>query len=136
MRTDRFHWVAVDPPAELVRTQMMECHFRFIHQMPLSLLNVISSWLHVHELNCCKHSKKHYFFIPAPCTVTLNLDGSLWISLFHPVRALTPGQVTDNITNTSKCVIEHIKSHIPLYKLNDVMLQCDFFFKLQSTVNV
>lgn len=58
MRTARFHWVAVDPPAELARTQMMECHFRFIHQMPLSLLNVISSWLHVHELNRCKHKKK------------------------------------------------------------------------------
>ncbi|XP_033987507.1 mitochondrial tRNA-specific 2-thiouridylase 1 isoform X2 [Trematomus bernacchii] len=35
MRTDRFHWVTVEPPAELVKTQMMECHFRFIHQMPL-----------------------------------------------------------------------------------------------------
>ncbi|XP_056878080.1 mitochondrial tRNA-specific 2-thiouridylase 1 isoform X1 [Takifugu flavidus] len=63
LRTDRFHWVAVDPPPELARTQMMECHFRFIHQMPLT-----------------------------PCTVTLNLDGSVWISLSHSVRALTPGQ--------------------------------------------
>ncbi|XP_008291021.1 mitochondrial tRNA-specific 2-thiouridylase 1 isoform X2 [Stegastes partitus] len=35
MRTDRFHWLSVDPPPELVRTQMLECHFRFIHQMPL-----------------------------------------------------------------------------------------------------
>ncbi|XP_014863209.1 PREDICTED: mitochondrial tRNA-specific 2-thiouridylase 1 isoform X2 [Poecilia mexicana] len=35
VRTDRFHWIASDPPAELVRTQMMECHFRFIHQMAL-----------------------------------------------------------------------------------------------------
>lgn len=42
---------------------MMECHFRFIHQMPL-----------------------------IPCTVTLNMDGSVWISLSQPVRALTPGQ--------------------------------------------
>ncbi|KAK2883177.1 mitochondrial tRNA-specific 2-thiouridylase 1 isoform X1 [Channa argus] len=63
LRTDRFHWIAVDPPPELVRTQMMECHFRFIHQMPLT-----------------------------PCTVTLNMDGSVWISLSQPVRALTPGQ--------------------------------------------
>lgn len=63
MRTDRFHWVAIDPPPELARTQMMECHFRFIHQMPL-----------------------------VPCTVTLNLDGSLWICLTQPVRALTAGQ--------------------------------------------
>lgn len=36
MRTDRFHWVAGDPPVELASTQMMDCHFRFIHQMPLS----------------------------------------------------------------------------------------------------
>lgn len=63
VRTDRFHWLAVDPPPELVRTQMMECHFRFIHQMPL-----------------------------VPCTVTLNMDGTVWISLSQPVRALTPGQ--------------------------------------------
>uniref|UniRef100_A0A4W6E3Y9 Mitochondrial tRNA-specific 2-thiouridylase 1 n=1 Tax=Lates calcarifer TaxID=8187 RepID=A0A4W6E3Y9_LATCA len=63
MRTDRFHWLAVDPPPELARTQMMECHFRFIHQMPL-----------------------------VPCTVTLNMDGSVWISLQQPSRALTPGQ--------------------------------------------
>ena len=35
VRTDRFHWVTVDPPPELTRTQMLECHFRFIHQMPL-----------------------------------------------------------------------------------------------------
>lgn len=63
VRTDRFHWVTVDPPSELVKTQMMECHFRFIHQMQLT-----------------------------PCTVTLNLDGSVWISLSQPVRALTPGQ--------------------------------------------
>uniref|UniRef100_A0A3Q1J7R5 Mitochondrial tRNA-specific 2-thiouridylase 1 n=1 Tax=Anabas testudineus TaxID=64144 RepID=A0A3Q1J7R5_ANATE len=63
VRTDRFHWIAVDPPPELVRTQMMECHFRFIHQMPLT-----------------------------PCTVTLNMDGTVWISLYHQIRALTPGQ--------------------------------------------
>uniref|UniRef100_A0A1A7WLL0 Mitochondrial tRNA-specific 2-thiouridylase 1 n=1 Tax=Iconisemion striatum TaxID=60296 RepID=A0A1A7WLL0_9TELE len=63
VRTDRFHWIAVDPPPDLARTQMLECHFRFLHQMPL-----------------------------IPCTVTLNLDGSVWISLSQPVRALTPGQ--------------------------------------------
>lgn len=42
IRTDRFHWVTVDPPPELARTKMMECHFRFIHQMPLSELRVVS----------------------------------------------------------------------------------------------
>ncbi|XP_029019758.1 mitochondrial tRNA-specific 2-thiouridylase 1 isoform X2 [Betta splendens] len=63
MRTDRFHWITGDPHPELVRNQMMECHFRFIHQKPL-----------------------------VPCTVTLNMDGSVWISLSQPLRALTPGQ--------------------------------------------
>uniref|UniRef100_A0A8D0B197 Mitochondrial tRNA-specific 2-thiouridylase 1 n=1 Tax=Sander lucioperca TaxID=283035 RepID=A0A8D0B197_SANLU len=63
VRTERFHWVTVDPPPELVKTHMMECHFRFIHQMPLT-----------------------------PCTVTLNMNGSVWISLSQPIRALTPGQ--------------------------------------------
>uniref|UniRef100_A0A672P0L4 Mitochondrial tRNA-specific 2-thiouridylase 1 n=1 Tax=Sinocyclocheilus grahami TaxID=75366 RepID=A0A672P0L4_SINGR len=63
MQTDRFHWIAEDPPVELVRTQMMECLFRFINRMPLT-----------------------------PCTVTLNLDGSVWVMLKEPIRALTPGQ--------------------------------------------
>ncbi|KAG7454403.1 hypothetical protein MATL_G00259390 [Megalops atlanticus] len=63
IRTDRFHWIAEEPPAELVRSSMMECHFRFLHQMPLT-----------------------------PCTVTLNADGSVWITMIQPVRALTPGQ--------------------------------------------
>uniref|UniRef100_A0A6Q2YZA1 Mitochondrial tRNA-specific 2-thiouridylase 1 n=1 Tax=Esox lucius TaxID=8010 RepID=A0A6Q2YZA1_ESOLU len=35
LRTDRFHWITEDPPTELIQTKMMECHFRFIHQMPL-----------------------------------------------------------------------------------------------------
>uniref|UniRef100_A0A3P9LWL8 Mitochondrial tRNA-specific 2-thiouridylase 1 n=1 Tax=Oryzias latipes TaxID=8090 RepID=A0A3P9LWL8_ORYLA len=63
LRTDRFHWVTRDPPPDLARSQMLECHFRFIHQMAL-----------------------------VPCSVTLNMDGSVWISLSRPVRALTPGQ--------------------------------------------
>ncbi|XP_016371064.1 mitochondrial tRNA-specific 2-thiouridylase 1 [Sinocyclocheilus rhinocerous] len=63
IQTDRFHWIAEDPPVELVRTQMMECLFRFINRMPLT-----------------------------PCTVTLNLDGSMWVMLKEPIRALTPGQ--------------------------------------------
>lgn len=63
VRTERFHWLAVDPPLELVRTQMMECDFRFMHQMALT-----------------------------PCTVTLNMDGSVWIMISKPIRALTPGQ--------------------------------------------
>ncbi|KAF7668287.1 hypothetical protein LDENG_00021530 [Lucifuga dentata] len=63
MQTERFHWIAVDPPPELAKTQMMECHFRFLHQMAL-----------------------------IPCTVTLNMDGTVWISLSQPLRALTPGQ--------------------------------------------
>ncbi|XP_073694419.1 mitochondrial tRNA-specific 2-thiouridylase 1 [Garra rufa] len=63
LQTDRFHWIAEDPPVELVRTQMMECHFRFNNRMLLT-----------------------------PCTVTLNLDGSVWVMLKEPIRALTPGQ--------------------------------------------
>uniref|UniRef100_A0A8C0Y6J2 Mitochondrial tRNA-specific 2-thiouridylase 1 n=1 Tax=Cyprinus carpio carpio TaxID=630221 RepID=A0A8C0Y6J2_CYPCA len=38
LQTDRFHWIAEDPPVELVRTQMMECHFCFNNRMPLSQL--------------------------------------------------------------------------------------------------
>ncbi|KAJ8245419.1 hypothetical protein GJAV_G00270530 [Gymnothorax javanicus] len=63
LRTDRFHWIAEEPPAQLVRCSMMECLFRFQHQMPLS-----------------------------PCTVTLNADGSVWVTMAQPIRALTPGQ--------------------------------------------
>ncbi|XP_066580035.1 mitochondrial tRNA-specific 2-thiouridylase 1 isoform X1 [Amia ocellicauda] len=63
LRTDRFHWIAEEPPVELVRNMMMECKFRFLHQMPL-----------------------------VPCTVTLNQDGSVWVTLAEPLRALTPGQ--------------------------------------------
>uniref|UniRef100_A0A8B9HQA2 Mitochondrial tRNA-specific 2-thiouridylase 1 n=1 Tax=Astyanax mexicanus TaxID=7994 RepID=A0A8B9HQA2_ASTMX len=63
LQTDRFHWIAEEPPAQLVQTQMMDCHFRFLHQMPLT-----------------------------PCTVTLNLDGTLWITIKMPLRAITTGQ--------------------------------------------
>ncbi|KAG7253958.1 hypothetical protein CRUP_017091 [Coryphaenoides rupestris] len=64
LQTDRFHWMSVDPPPALVRSHMMECHFRYIHQTPLT-----------------------------PCTVTLNMDGSVWITVHQPMRAITPGQV-------------------------------------------
>uniref|UniRef100_A0A673J1M3 tRNA-5-taurinomethyluridine 2-sulfurtransferase n=1 Tax=Sinocyclocheilus rhinocerous TaxID=307959 RepID=A0A673J1M3_9TELE len=63
LQTERFHWIDEEPPVELVRTQMMECHLRFNNRMPLT-----------------------------PCTVTLNLDGSVWVMLKEPIRALTPGQ--------------------------------------------
>ncbi|KAG7320283.1 hypothetical protein KOW79_016136 [Hemibagrus wyckioides] len=63
LQTNRFHWIIGEPPAELVHTQMMECHFRFIHQMPLT-----------------------------PCSVTLNVDGSVWITTKQPLRAMNPGQ--------------------------------------------
>ncbi|KAI7791612.1 mitochondrial tRNA-specific 2-thiouridylase 1 [Triplophysa rosa] len=63
LQTDRFHWIAEEPPLELIRTQMMECHFCFNNRMPLT-----------------------------PCTVTLNLDGSVWVMVKQPMRALTPGQ--------------------------------------------
>lgn len=35
LRTGRVHWIAEEPPAALVRDKMMECHFRFRHQMAL-----------------------------------------------------------------------------------------------------
>lgn len=35
LRTSRVHWIAEEPPAALVRDKMMECHFRFRHQMAL-----------------------------------------------------------------------------------------------------
>lgn len=63
LKTDRFHWIAMEPPRELAQTQMMECHFRFNHGKPF-----------------------------VRCSVTLNMDGTIWISLSEPARALTPGQ--------------------------------------------
>ncbi|KAG8577323.1 hypothetical protein GDO81_010141 [Engystomops pustulosus] len=64
LRTDRMHWIAEEPPAELVNNKMMDCHFRFQHQMAL-----------------------------VPCVLTLNQDGTVWATLVKPIRALTPGQV-------------------------------------------
>nr|XP_060634399.1 mitochondrial tRNA-specific 2-thiouridylase 1 [Anolis sagrei ordinatus] len=63
LRTNRVHWIAEEPPAELIRDKMMECNFRFQHQMAL-----------------------------VPCTLTLNQDGTVWVTLVTPLRALTPGQ--------------------------------------------
>ncbi|KAM4677728.1 mitochondrial tRNA-specific 2-thiouridylase 1 [Discoglossus pictus] len=63
LRTDRVHWIAEEPPAELVKNKMMECNFRFQHQMEL-----------------------------LPCVLTLNQDGTVWVTLVRPIRALTPGQ--------------------------------------------
>ncbi|XP_011379032.2 mitochondrial tRNA-specific 2-thiouridylase 1 [Pteropus vampyrus] len=65
LRTSRVHWIAEEPPAALVRDKMMECHFRFRHQMAL-----------------------------VPCVLTLNQDGTVWVTAVRPVRALTPGQVS------------------------------------------
>ncbi|XP_069812219.1 mitochondrial tRNA-specific 2-thiouridylase 1 [Dendropsophus ebraccatus] len=63
LRTDRMHWIAEEPPVELINNKMMECHFRFQHQMAL-----------------------------VPCVLTLNQDGTVWASLVKPMRALTLGQ--------------------------------------------
>ncbi|KAJ1062047.1 hypothetical protein K5549_008389, partial [Capra hircus] len=54
-----------EPPAALVRDKMMECHFRFRHQMAL-----------------------------VPCVLTLNQDGTVWVTAVKAVRALAPGQVS------------------------------------------
>ncbi|XP_048358226.1 mitochondrial tRNA-specific 2-thiouridylase 1 isoform X1 [Sphaerodactylus townsendi] len=63
LRTNRVHWITEEPPTELVQNKMMECNFRFQHQMAL-----------------------------VPCTLTLNQDGSVWVTTAEPIRALTPGQ--------------------------------------------
>lgn len=63
LRTNRVHWIAEEPPAALVRDKMMECHFRFRHQMAL-----------------------------VPCVLTLNQDGTVWVTAVRAVRALAPGQ--------------------------------------------
>lgn len=65
LRTNRVHWIAEEPPAALVRDKMMECHFRFRHQMAL-----------------------------VPCVLTLNQDGTVWVTAVRAVRALAPGQVS------------------------------------------
>ncbi|XP_009232756.1 mitochondrial tRNA-specific 2-thiouridylase 1 isoform X5 [Pongo pygmaeus] len=63
LRTSRVHWIAEEPPAVLVRDKMMECHFRFRHQMAL-----------------------------VPCVLTLNQDGTVWVTAVQAVRALATGQ--------------------------------------------
>lgn len=63
LRTSRVHWIAEEPPAVLVRDKMMECHFRFRHQMAL-----------------------------VPCVLTLNQDGTVWVTAVKAVRALALGQ--------------------------------------------
>ncbi|KAB0396623.1 hypothetical protein E2I00_020152 [Balaenoptera physalus] len=63
LRTGRVHWVAEEPPAALVHDKMMECHFRFRHQMAL-----------------------------VPCVLTLNQDGTVWVTAVKAVRALALGQ--------------------------------------------
>ncbi|XP_068955421.1 mitochondrial tRNA-specific 2-thiouridylase 1 isoform X2 [Petaurus breviceps papuanus] len=63
LRTGRVHWIAEEPPAQLVHDKMMECHVRWRHQMPL-----------------------------APCVLTLNQDGSVWVTAVKPMKALAMGQ--------------------------------------------
>ncbi|XP_063783178.1 mitochondrial tRNA-specific 2-thiouridylase 1 [Pseudophryne corroboree] len=63
LQTDRVHWLSGNPPAELVQNKIIECHFRFQHQMALE-----------------------------DCILTLNQDGSVWVQIVKPIRALTPGQ--------------------------------------------
>uniref|UniRef100_A0A8C9LX38 Mitochondrial tRNA-specific 2-thiouridylase 1 n=1 Tax=Piliocolobus tephrosceles TaxID=591936 RepID=A0A8C9LX38_9PRIM len=63
LRTSRVHWITEEPPAALVRDKMMECHFRFRHQMAL-----------------------------VPCVLTLNQDGTVWVTAVQAVHALATGQ--------------------------------------------
>ncbi|KAL4681622.1 hypothetical protein H8959_007099 [Pygathrix nigripes] len=63
LRTSRVHWITEEPPAALVRDKMMECHFRFRHQMAL-----------------------------VSCVLTLNQDGTVWVTAVQAVHALATGQ--------------------------------------------
>ncbi|XP_012304877.2 mitochondrial tRNA-specific 2-thiouridylase 1 isoform X6 [Aotus nancymaae] len=63
LRTSRVHWITEEPPAALVWDKMMECHFRFRHQMAL-----------------------------VPCMLTLNQDGTVWVTAVQAVRSLATGQ--------------------------------------------
>ncbi|XP_074083374.1 mitochondrial tRNA-specific 2-thiouridylase 1 isoform X2 [Macrotis lagotis] len=63
LRTGRVHWIAEEPPAQLVHDKMMECHVRWRHQMAL-----------------------------APCVLTLNQDGSVWVTAVKPMKSLATGQ--------------------------------------------
>ncbi|XP_069766087.1 mitochondrial tRNA-specific 2-thiouridylase 1 isoform X2 [Narcine bancroftii] len=63
LKTDPFHWITQNPPSDLLRDGVMQCSFRFQHQMPL-----------------------------VSCQLTLNPDYTLMVTLAQPVRAPTPGQ--------------------------------------------
>uniref|UniRef100_UPI00398F0C4B mitochondrial tRNA-specific 2-thiouridylase 1 isoform X2 n=1 Tax=Pristiophorus japonicus TaxID=55135 RepID=UPI00398F0C4B len=63
LQTDPVHWIAQGAPRELLRDRVMQCSFRFQHQMPL-----------------------------VQCQLTLNPDDTVWVALANPVRAPTPGQ--------------------------------------------
>ncbi|XP_021777363.2 mitochondrial tRNA-specific 2-thiouridylase 1 isoform X2 [Papio anubis] len=101
LRTSRVHWITEEPPAALVRDKMMECHFRFRHQMAL--------------VSCCAQSPgwcsffpgaprpevdqarpvpppRAPLFYPVPCVLTLNQDGTVWVTAVQAVHALTTGQ--------------------------------------------
>ncbi|KAG8517955.1 Mitochondrial tRNA-specific 2-thiouridylase 1, partial [Galemys pyrenaicus] len=78
LRTGRVHWVAEEPPAALVRDKMMECHFRFRHQMALG--------------DCGQDGGREPRPVPVPCVLTLNQDGTVWVTAVTPVRALALGQ--------------------------------------------
>ncbi|XP_038667303.1 mitochondrial tRNA-specific 2-thiouridylase 1 isoform X1 [Scyliorhinus canicula] len=63
LQIDPVHWIAQDAPLELLRDRVMQCSFRFQHQMPL-----------------------------VPCQLIFNPDDTVWVTLANPVRAATPGQ--------------------------------------------
>ncbi|KAK2497567.1 hypothetical protein MC885_008381 [Smutsia gigantea] len=85
LRTSRVHWIAEEPPAALVRDKMMECHFRFRHQMALGPeADHMEQGQHPAPRTPLSH--------PVPCVLTLNQDGTVWVTAVKAVRALTPGQ--------------------------------------------
>ncbi|XP_059843458.1 mitochondrial tRNA-specific 2-thiouridylase 1 isoform X2 [Hypanus sabinus] len=63
LEIDPVHWISESPPLELLRDGVMQCSFRFQHQMPL-----------------------------VQCQLTLNPDLTVLVTLAEPIRAATPGQ--------------------------------------------
>ncbi|XP_072922451.1 mitochondrial tRNA-specific 2-thiouridylase 1 isoform X3 [Hemitrygon akajei] len=63
LEIDPVHWISESPPPELLRDGVMQCSFRFQHQMPL-----------------------------VQCQLTLNPDLTVLVTLAEPIRAATPGQ--------------------------------------------
>uniref|UniRef100_A0A8C6F9Q4 Mitochondrial tRNA-specific 2-thiouridylase 1 n=1 Tax=Monodon monoceros TaxID=40151 RepID=A0A8C6F9Q4_MONMO len=95
LRTGRVHWVTEEPPAALVRDKMMECHFRFRHQMAL-----------------------------VPCVLTLNQDGTVWVTAVKAVRALALGQVSGGTPAGRRVGVSAPSLRLPLPRNPALLSSC------------